>query len=132
MPTKVLLLGGLDGNILTSGVVNEGSMMKFGIGGKYLGKFPVPFDFQTNREIDLISILNVDNQLELGYVINNEFNKMPLFVDMQELIKWLNKQNNMLFAGSITNNVDSINYNQYLYGFEKNTFTIERLLGAIK
>ena len=132
MQTKAFLINGIDGNILAQGVTNEGVMLKFGVGGKYLGKFPIPFNNSNIREIDVVSILNVENQLELGYVINNEFRKYSLYADLEEILQWVNYIDNMVFVGRRTDSEGGIVYNQYIYGFKKGCLNEKRLLEVLR
>ena len=132
MPTKAFLIDGIDGNILAQGLLNEGSILKFGAGGKYLGRFPISFNMGTTREIDLVSIANVDNQLELGYIINNEFKKCPIYADLNDLIRWVNFIDNMVFIGRKVDVESGVEYNQYLYGFKKGTLKENKLLEVLR
>ena len=64
------LLNGVDGQSLTQGIYSKNMgnrMLRFGIGGKYLGETPLSYTHSRLREIDFVSILNVDNQLEVAY-----------------------------------------------------------------
>lgn len=132
MPTKAFLIDGIDGNILAQGLLNEGEILKFGAGGKYLGRFPISFNMGTTREIDLVSIVNVDNQLELGYIINNEFKKCPIYTDINDLIRWVNIIDNMVFIGRKVDVESGVEYNQYLYGFKKGSLKENKLLEVLR
>lgn len=132
MSTKAFLIDGIDGNILAQGLVNEGEVLKFGSGGRYLGKFPISFNMGRTREIDLVSIINVENQLELAYIINNEFKKCPIYADINDLIRWVNAIDNMVFIGRRVDVEKGTEYNQYLYGFKKDTLRERQLLEVLR
>ena len=101
MSTIVYLLNGIDGNSLTQGVFSNNKMLKFGIGGKYLGEFPLSYSYSRLREIDFVSIINVKNQMEVAYVIDKEFKKYPIYTDVYEIINWLNKQPSLVFSAQL-------------------------------
>lgn len=132
MLTKVFLIDGLDGNILAQGLLNEGEILKFGSGGRYIGKFPMTFYMGRTREIDVVSIVNVENELELAYIIDGVFKKCPIYADINDLIRWVNVIDNMVFIGRRVDTEGGIEYNQYLYGFKKGTLKEKQLLGVLK
>lgn len=123
MASIVYLLNGIDGNSLTQGVFSNNKMLKFGIGGKYLGEGPLTYSYSRLREIDLVSLINVENQLEVGYNINKDFKKYPAYADIFELIKWCNTHPSLVFVGRrneiYSDNQGKIEYSQYFFGFTK-------------
>ena len=123
MSTIVYLLNGIDGNSLTQGVFSNNKMLKFGIGGKYLGEFPLSYSYSRLREIDFVSIINVKNQMEVAYVIDKEFKKYPIYTDVYEIINWLNKQPSLVFVGKrnevYSDKIGDVEYSQYFFGFTK-------------
>ena len=123
MSTIVYLLNGIDGNSLTQGVFSNNKMLKFGIGGKYLGEFSLSYSYSRLREIDFVSIINVKNQMEVAYVIDKEFKKYPIYTDVYEIINWLNKQPSLVFVGKrnevYSDKIGDVEYSQYFFGFTK-------------
>ena len=67
------LLNGVDGQSLTQGIYSKNMgnrMLRFGIGGKYLGEGAISYNHTRLREIELVSVLNVGNDLEVACNIN--------------------------------------------------------------
>ena len=77
--STVHLLNGVDGNSLTQGIYAHNKMLKFGLGGKYLGEGPLSYNHTRLREIELISIINVDNDIEVACNISKEFQKFNVY-----------------------------------------------------
>lgn len=131
MASIVYLLNGIDGNSLTQGVFSNNKMLKFGIGGKYLGESPLTYSYSRLREIDLVSLINVENQLEVGYNINKEFKKYPVYADIFELIKWCNTHPSLVFVGRrnevYSDNQGKVEYSQYFFGFTKGMLAESKL-----
>lgn len=134
MDSLMYLFNGVDGNSLAQGIYCKslGSrMLKFGIGGKYLGEFPLSYNHSRRREIDFVSIINVDNQLEIAYIIGSEFKKFPIYADVFEIIRWCNMHPNLIFVGKrsevFNDNKGSVPYNQYFFGFTAGTLNEKQL-----
>ncbi len=124
MGSNVFLLNGVDGNSLAQGIYCKSlgnRMLKFGVGGKYLGEFPLSYNHSRLREIDLVSIINVDNQFELAYMLNGEFKKFSVYADIYEIVKWCNIHPNLIFIGkrdeNFKDNQGAVAYMQYFFGF---------------
>ncbi len=130
--TKVFLINGVNGNTLEGGVINNGKYLKFGYGGKYMGEFPVPFNPDTVTEIDMVSILNVDNNIEVAYVIGNQFFKSRITTPITEIIKGISSlSRGNIFVGRRENKIEGIGYIQYLYGYKKGSFKEAQLLEVL-
>ena len=128
------LLNGVDGQSLTQGIYSKNMgnrMLRFGIGGKYLGETPLSYTQSRVREIDFVSILNVDNQLEVAYVINKEFKKFPVYADVFEIIRWCNTHPNLVFVGKRNEEYQDsqgvVPYAQYMFGFTKGMLNEKQL-----
>ena len=128
------LLNGVDGQSLTQGIYSKNMgnrMLRFGIGGKYLGETPLSYTHSRLREIDFVSILNVDNQLEVAYVINKEFKKFPVYADVFEIIRWCNTHPNLIFVGKRNEEYQDsqgvVPYAQYMFGFTKGMLNEKQL-----
>ena len=125
MDNHVYLLNGLEGNSLLNGVYSnvDNLMLKFGSGGTFRGEAPLSYKYARLREIDMISILNVNNQLEVAYVINQQFKKFPIYADIYELITWCRLRPSLIFIGrrsdTFSDYQGSVEYTQYLFGFTK-------------
>ena len=130
---KVFLINGVNGNVLENGVVNEGKFLKFGYNNNYIGVFDVPFKPDLIREIDIISILNVENKIEIGYVIDNKFDKFYTSIKINNLIKGMsNITKGNIFVGRVEEKTKGIAYTQYLYGYKKGFLTDLKLMEAMK
>lgn len=131
--TKVFLINGVSGNILENGVTNNGKYLRFGSNGKYIGEYPIPFNPDSIREIDMISILNVENNIELAYVLNNQFYKVRLSTEINKLIKGISSiSKGNLFVGRREENKNGVGYIQYLYGYKKGSIKETNLLEVLR
>mgnify|MGYP000940904096 CR=1 FL=1 len=131
--TKVFLVNGVNGNVLETGVINNGKYLKFTYNGNYIGEYPVPFNADYIREIDMVSILNVDNNIEVAYVLNNKFHKLRVFTDINKLIKGISSlTNGNLFVGRREEQISGIEYIQYLYGYKRGSINEKTLLEVLK
>lgn len=131
MSSIVYLLNGVDGNSLTQGIAYNGRLLKFGIGGKYLGESGMSYNFSRQRELDLVSIINVGNELEVAYIINREFKKFAVYSDVFEIIKWCNTNPNLIFIGKrdcqYKDSIGAVPYSQYFFGFKPETLSEQQL-----
>ena len=119
----VYMLNGVDGNSLVQGIYTDEKMLCFGIGGRFIEERGISYRYSRLREIDLVSIINVQNQMEVAYSINKGFQKYPVYADIFEIIRWCNTHPNLVFVGKRENtykdNMGSVEYSQYLFGFTK-------------
>lgn len=136
MGSVVHLLNGIDGNSLTQGIYTNNKMLTFGVGGKYLGEGPLSYNHSRLREIDLVSLINVDNQLEVAYNINKEFKKFDVYADIFDIVKWCNTHPDLIFIGRrnevYKDTKGSIDYVQYFFGFTKGTISEKQLQEVMK
>ena len=132
----VQILYDLDGNSFMRAFYSKelgNRMQKFTIGGEYKGESSFSFNHSKIREVDIVSLINVDNIFEAGYIINGEFDKIPVEVDIYTIIKWLNSfpSNQLLQVG--TKNMEFkdekgvIPYTQYLFAFAKGVLSEEKI-----
>lgn len=138
MNNHIYLLNGVDGNSLLQGIYSnlDNKMLRFGIGGKFVGESPLSYNYSRLREVDFVSILNVENTMEVAYIINKEFKKFPVYADMFELIKWCNTQPSLIFVGRrdgvISDTQGNVNYIQYMFGFTKGILKEMELQGVMR
>ena len=129
---KVFLVQGVSGNALEEGLISEGKYLKFFSGGRYLGENPIPYSPDMLREVDILSILNVNNTLELAYVLNNTFKKSVIRLDINTIIKGISKlKEGNLFVGRREDVVDGLKYTQYIYAYKKGIVTEGSLLEVL-
>lgn len=136
MAVEVYLLNGVDGNSLAQGVFCKNKMLKFGIGGKFVGEFPLSYTYSRMREIDFVSLINVDNQMEVAYIMRGEFKKFPVYAEIYDLIKWCNTHPSLIFVGKRNETYQDkqgyVDYSQYFFGFTKNKLDERQLLDVMK
>ncbi len=136
MSAVVYLLNGVDGNSLTQGLAYSGRLLKFGIGGKFIGETPMSYNFSRQREVDLVSIINVENELEVAYIKNNVFKKFTVYADVFDIIKWCNIHPNLIFVGKrdcvYSDYKGNIEYSQYFFGFKAGSLNEEKLQEVMK
>ncbi len=125
--SKVMLLNGVDGNSLHYGVYAFNKMLKFGVGGDYIGEFPFSYRNSRLREIDLISIINVENDMEVAFVINEEMGKLPICTDIYKILEWCNDHPAICFSGRRKKTHKGLEFTQYFYGFTKNRISEEEI-----
>lgn len=125
--STVHLLNGVDGNSLTQGIYAYNKMLKFGIGGKYLGEAPLSYNHTRLREIELVSIVNVENKLEVACNINKVFNKFEVYAEIYDILRWCNTHPNLVVVGrrelEYRDNQGVVPFVQYFFGFTKGTIT---------
>ncbi len=133
MGTLAYLLNGVEGNSLKLGIYSnmDNEMLSFGAGGKYLGAGPLAYKYTRLREIDLVSLINVENEMEVAYIMNKTFQKYPVNGDIFEIVKWCNTHPDLIFVGrrdlSYLDNKGSVPYIQYFFGFNKGKMNERRL-----
>lgn len=138
MANVVYLLNGVDGNSLVSGVYdgNTKKMLTFGVGGKYINETVLSYRYSRLREIDLVSLINVNNNMEVAYIHKQEFKKYPVYADMLNVIKWFNTHPQIIFFGRrdcvFRDASGEVPYLQYLFGFNKGTINETELQGVLK
>ena len=138
MSNVVYLLNGVDGNSLVSGVYdgNTKKMLTFGVGGKYINETVLSYRYSRLREIDLVSLINVNNNMEVAYIHKQEFKKFPVYADMFKVIKWFNTNPKIIFFGRrdcvLRDATGEVPYLQYLFGFNKGTINEAELQGVLE
>lgn len=136
MVQSVYLLNGVDNNSLVQGIYTDQKMLRFGIGGKFLGESGMSYKYSRLREIDIVSIINVNNQMEVAYIIDKNFKKYTVYSDIFDLIKWCNTHPNLIFIGrrdsSYVDKQGSVEYIQYFFGFTKGTLDEYELQGVMR
>lgn len=134
----VYLLNGVDGNSLKLGIYSniDNEMLCFGAGGKFVGAGPISYKHTRLREIDLVSLINVDNEMEVAYIVNRQFQKFPVDGDIFEIVKWCNTHPDLIFVGRkddvYKDKQGSIPYIQYFFGFTKgkmNESLLKKVMG---
>ncbi len=130
--STVHLLNGVDGNSLTQGIYAHNKMLKFGLGGKYLGEGPLSYNHTRLREIELISIINVDNDIEVACNISKEFQKFNVYADYFDIIKWCNTHPHLVVSGHRSGTLKGIKFSQYFFGFTKDTISISKIQEVFK
>ena len=130
--STVHLLNGVDGNSLTQGIYAHNKMLKFGLGGKYLGDGPLSYNHTRLREIELISIINVDNDIEVACNISKEFQKFNVYADYFDIIKWCNTHPHLVVSGHRSGTLKGIKFSQYFFGFTKDTISISKIQEVFK
>ena len=130
--STVHLLNGVDGNSLTQGIYAYNKMLKFGIGGKYLGEGPLSYNHTRLREIELISIINVDNDIEVACNISKEFQKFNVYADYFDIIKWCNTHPHLVVSGHRSGTLKGIKFSQYFFGFTKDTISMSKIQEVFK
>lgn len=131
----VHLLNGVDNNSLKVGIYSniDNKMLTFGTGGKFISAGPISYKYSRIREIDLVSIINVGNEMEVAFVIDKQFSKYPVNGDINEIVKWFNTHPNLIFVGrkddNYSDNQGSIGYIQYFFGFTKGVLSVSQMRG---
>ncbi len=112
-------MNGVNGISLNTGIYVFGKLMLFGVGGKCMGEVPMTYFNNRIREIDLISILNVENILEVAYILNEEMKQSDVTSNIYDILEWCTNNNNLAFVGRRELCIDGVEGTQYIYGFEK-------------
>lgn len=110
----------VDGNMFMKGLINEGVMLKFGVGGKYLGEFPISFNVTNIKDVDIISILSDNTNIEIGLSIDESFSKFTTnkhLVTLNDIC--LNKLKGLDTCFRRELSIDGVNCTQYIYIYNK-------------
>lgn len=129
--SKVFLCHNIDNNILLKGVLNQGVLLKFASGGKYIGEFPVSFGIGNAVEIDVISFLSSVNGVEVGLNIDSVFVKFVSKKNIYELISLMNGARGVIFFGRRDGRISDVDFSQYIYGFSKGGLNIKQIMGVL-
>jgi hypothetical protein len=105
------------------GLINEGKMLKFHFNGTCLGEFPLSFSKVSLQEVDIVSLLVLENgELEVGYNIAEVFSKKTATRSLSDIVLLINAANGLVFAGK-RDEKDS--YVQYIYAFMRGVLSPE-------
>jgi hypothetical protein len=107
----------------TKGLINDGKMLKFHFNGTCLGEFPLSFSKVSLQEVDIVSLLVLDNgEVEVGYNIAEIFSKKPAIRSLSDIINLINAANGLVFAGK---REEKDAYVQYIYAFMRGVLSPE-------
>ena len=129
--SKVFFANTVDNTSLVKGLVNNGVLLKFGSGGKYLGESPVSFALSGLVEIDVISILTYNGEIEVAYNVNGVLLKRSTELKFGDLVSMYNKIEGIVFAGRKQGEADNISFTQYIYGFRKGVLSLNTLMEVL-
>lgn len=101
------------------GLIGDGKMLKFHFNGTCLGEFPVPFDNVTLQEVDIVSLLVSNNDVEIAVNASREFKKKISKISLSEVAKQVQSLNGLVFLGIKKDNAHGVPYTQYIYAFLK-------------
>lgn len=126
-------IGDVDGNMFMKGLINEGVMLKFGIGGKYLGEFPISFNVSNLKSVDIVSILCNNKNIEIGLNIDECFTKFQTTKDLGSIDAVLTQQVTGYHIGFRRElMVEGAKSIQYIYVFERNHLPKYRIGDMLK
>ena len=123
-----VVIADVDNNMFLKGLINEGTMLKFGVGGKYLGEFPISFNISNMIEVDIISILSNNKNIEIGLNIDETFSKFMSSKDVVAINEICTRKINcfqMSFRREL--NVEGVACIQYIYIYTKGILKNYRL-----
>lgn len=123
----------VDNNMFLKGLINEGIMLKFGLGGKYLGEFPISFNLSNVKDVDIISILSNNKNIEIGLNIDEAFSKFNSSKDIVVLNGICTQQLRGFNSGFRRElNIDGVVCIQYIYVYDKGFLKNYRLGDVLK
>lgn len=112
-------LADIVGEFGTRCLIGDGKMLKFRLNGTCLGEFPIDYNILGLQEVDIVSVLVSDNNVEVGYNINQEFTKKSTNLALSEIARRLNNANGLIFIGKRDGKEADVSYSQYIYVFLK-------------
>lgn len=128
--SKVILANRVDGNILLKGLIADGSLLTFSATGKFMGvrdMFSTPM--ADMQEVDVVSVLSQKGCVEIAFNINQIFSTIPASVE-----NFMGKIR--VLPGFLTylkrdGNAEGIEYNQFIFVFNKGLITKERVMEVL-
>jgi hypothetical protein len=125
MPKVVMAC--VDNNIFLRALVSEGRMLQFGIGGKYVGEFPISFDLTYVEEVDVVSLLSNNGHIEVGVNCNEVFTKFETGRDLATLNMLCNGLKGLEAPFRRQVKTDGILYTQYIYVYKKGSIRMPNI-----
>lgn len=119
--SKVFLIS-VPNEVGVQGLIGDGKLLKFGYNGVCLGEYPLIFD-ATLQEVDIISLLQVGTDVEVGYNIGRKFFKKPAKKSISEIASIVNNHSSVVFLGRRDGAIDGAKFSQYIYVFRYGVLT---------
>lgn len=100
-------------------LVGDGKLLRFNVQGICLGEFPISYDFTSMQEVDVISVLVANNNVELGYNTGQQFSKKTTLLGLSDIARKISSLSGLIFVGKKDGVADGVTYSQYIYTFLK-------------
>jgi hypothetical protein len=98
------------------GLIGDAKMLKFNLSGICLGEFDVYLGNNvTYQEVDIISILQVGQEIELGYNIDQQFYKKTPKGSIGDIAAIINTLTGVIMVGLRDGVYGGTQYRQYIY-----------------
>lgn len=124
-------LTSINGDLFSQCLIGDGKMLKFALGGKFLGEFSIDYNIGTLQEVDIVSILVVEGTVEVAYNMKGAFNKCVPTKDIPDIINFFNQMQGIVFTGRRQGQLDGVTFSQYFYAFRVNTLHESTLRGGL-
>lgn len=126
-----IYLTSINGDLFSQCLIGDGKMLKFALGGKFLGEFFIDYNIGTLQEVDIVSILVVEGTVEVAYNMKGTFNKCVPTKDIPDIINFFNQMQGIVFTGRRQGQLDGVTFSQYFYAFRVNTLHESTLRGGL-
>lgn len=116
-----VVIADVDNNMFLKGLVNEGVVLQFGVGGKYLGEFPISYNLSNLKSVDIVSILCNNKNIEIGLNIDERFTKFQTSMDLGSVNDVLMTKLTGYSVGFRRElDIEGVRCIQYIFVFERN------------
>jgi hypothetical protein len=107
------------------GLIGDGKLLKFNFSGTCLGEFPIPYNNMTLQEVDVLSVMVADNNVEVGYNMGQTFTKKETLIGLADIARKIDSIKGLIFIGIKDGNNSGVKYSQYIYTFLKGSLSTE-------
>lgn len=130
---KVLFADRYRGNSMEKALIGDDKMLVFSMLSGFKGEFPIDYNLPYVREVDIVSILYSNGEIEIAHLIDGVLTIHPIDIDIREATQAMRKftSADMPFSSTRRGSVEGIPYTQYIYVFDKGKLTENRLLGVL-
>lgn len=132
--SKVYLVDRYRGSVLSKALVADGQLLEFSMTGVFVAERPMEFNLPYMREVDAVSFLLQNGEVEMATNIDGVFTKSFIGASIMNITKRMKSiaPNKLLFAGVRNGDVDNQKYTQYIYIFDKGLINNDLLKGVLE
>lgn len=122
-----VFLANLPHEVGTRCLIGDGKLLKFKFNGTCLGEFPLDYNVTSLQEVDIVSVLISNTDVEIAFNTNQTFTKKTSMLGLADIARTINGMQGLVFAGQRDGQDGTATYSQYIYAFLKGSI-VESLL----